>query len=488
MKKIVLALALLLCGITSQAQLFIDNSYTVEDMINGFFSNSGVTISNITYTGTPSSLAFFEGSQSNIGINAGLILTTGDVAKAIGPNDSESTSTNMGVPGTPWLNALIPGYQTYDAAIIEMDVVPDGDTLSFKYVFASEEYQEFVNTQFNDLFAFLIDGPGLPMGDTIYVAADTILYYDSCYICVDTVLVSQQVYCYYDSLQMIDTCIVYADTLYTWCYQDPNCVPDTTIYPGYFYISPGGTNIAEIPNTNLPVAINNLNQFMNTQYFVDNAGGSSVQYDAFTTPLWAVTQVIPGETYHVRIAIADAGDGVFDSGVFMSIESLGGDSLLSVNPVFLVIPGSGSHNVSFDNNTLWATQWHWDFGDGTTSEERFPEHTYANDGNYTVTLTASNWCSQKSYHQEVKIGVSGVNEPISNVFKVMPNPTNGSFVLDLQRDPSAQVRLMTPDGRLLLDQQVNDGTRIDLNRFGKGLFILQVVSGGQLYNEKVINR
>jgi hypothetical protein len=88
----------------------------------------------------------------------------------------------------------------------------------------------------------------------------------------------------------------------------------------------------------------------------------------------------------------------------------------------------------------------------------------------------------------VKIGVSGVNEPISNVFKVMPNPTNGSFVLDLQRDPSAQVRLMTPDGRLLLDQQVNDGTRIDLNRFGKGLFILQVVSGGQLYNEKVINR
>lgn len=489
MKRLIILSSFLLTGLLAQAQLFIDNSYTIDDMINGFFNNSGVTISNVTYTGAPYSLAFFEGSQSNIGMNAGLLVTTGDANNAVGPNNLASAGASMGVPGSTWLDALIPGYVTYDASIIEMDIVPTTDSIAFRYVFGSEEYLEFVNTNFNDLFSFFIEGPGYAQGDSIYVPPTVTLSYDSCYICVDTLLIyPADTFCYYDSIQMTLVCeVLNSDTLLTWCYYDQECVPDTITYPGYWYISPGGTNIALIPNTNLPVAINNLNQFVNTQYFYDNAGGSTVQYDAFTTPLWAKAAVTPGQTYHIRIAIADAGDAIFDSGVFLSIESLGGDSLLTVDPEFLAIPQPGTKTVTFDNNTFWATKWHWDFGDGMISEERNPTHTYTTAGEYTVNLTASNWCSQQTVTQTVQLEVSATAEPASDVFRISPNPTRGSFVLDLKHDAAAQVRLLSFDGRLLLDQNLNDGARINLDTYGKGQYILQVYSGNQFYTEKVIN-
>jgi hypothetical protein len=121
------------------------------------------------------------------------------------------------------------------------------------------------------------------------------------------------------------------------------------------------------------------------------------------------------------------------------------------------------------------------------SEERNPTHTYTTAGEYTVNLTASNWCSQQTVTQSVQLEVSAATEPASDVFRIAPNPTRGSFVLDLKHDAAAQVRLLSLDGRLLLDQNLNDGARINLDTYGKGQYILQVYSGNQFYTEKVIN-
>lgn len=486
--RIILPLLLLLGAVESRAQLFIDNNYTIDQMINGFFGNNGFTISNITYSGTPASLAFFEGSQSNIGLNAGLLITSGNAELAIGPNSLPNAGAAMNVPGSSWLDALIPGYQTVDASIIEMDIVPASDSLAFYYVFSSEEYLEYVGTQFNDIFAFFVEGPGLPSGDSIWVAADTVIVNpqgDSCLICVDTLIVYNDTICF-----PIDTCIFVSDTLWQWCYFDPNCPADTIIYPGYWYYSPGGVNIAQIPNTNLPVAINTLNQNQFSQYFFNNENGATVEYDAFTTPLWAYIPVIPGETYHVRIAIADAGDMIFDSGVFLGIESLGGDSLLGVIPnyAFTVQPGN-STTVDFQNSSFWGTKYLWDFGDGTTSSEKDPSHTYALAGVYTVKLTVQNWCSSETYTQEVSAGVSATQEPLAAIFSLLPNPTNnGITTLDLKTSDYAAVRVLAMDGRLLLEAQLNDGARIDLNPFGKGVFLIQVMTDGKIYTDKVVNR
>ena len=83
---------------------------------------------------------------------------------------------------------------------------------------------------------------------------------------------------------------------------------------------------------------------------------------------------------------------------------------------------------------------------------------------------------------------SGVQEATSPLFRVSPNPTNGAIQLKLLQGDMAQVRLHALDGRLLLDQQMADGTRIDLNAFGKGIFQLQVISNGHVHTQKVVNR
>jgi PKD domain len=490
MQKLHLTCLLLLCSYFTQAQLFVDTSYTYNQMINTFFGNAGLTISNITYTGAPQSLAFFEGSQSNLGLNAGLMMTTGDALLAVGPNISEDAGVAIGNDGTEWLNSLIPGYFTHDATIIEMDIVPNNDTLAFKYVFGSEEYLEYVNTTFNDLFAFFITGPGFATSDSIYVEPDTaIVVGNDCFTCIDTFLLANTTYCFSHTFDTTLYCVTFdVDTLIQDCYYDPAvCGYDTLYYPGYWYVTSGGTNIAQIPNTNLPVAINTLNQFDNTQYFIDNELGTTVEYDAFTTPLWAFANVIPGETYHIRIAIADAGDEVFDSGVFLSIESLDGDSLLQVDPEFLAIPNGNT--VQFDNQTLWATNWEWDFGDGMGSNLRQPEHTYAANGTYTVTVKASNWCSEESFSKTVEIGaVSGTNEALVAPFDISPNPANGTVVLNLHQLDQATVRLTSMDGRLCFEGTVNDGQRINLAPYGQGMFLMQVQAGDRLWTEKIINR
>lgn len=99
-----------------------------------------------------------------------------------------------------------------------------------------------------------------------------------------------------------------------------------------FYISgPGiaGTqNLAIVPGTiNTPVSVSNINGETNSNLYVSNGSGNTplqnidVQYDGYTVPLTAQIRVIPCETYRIQLAIADAGDGQYDSGVFIEDNS-----------------------------------------------------------------------------------------------------------------------------------------------------------------------
>ena len=83
-------------------------------------------------------------------------------------------------------------------------------------------------------------------------------------------------------------------------------------------------NMATIPGTSLPVSINHLNNgvanmgpCVNCQYYINNTGGVFLEYDGFTTVMTAWAVVIPDSSYSIRISIADAGDGIIDSGVFL---------------------------------------------------------------------------------------------------------------------------------------------------------------------------
>jgi PKD repeat protein len=118
-----------------------------------------VDITNLTFTGDPNAICFFRDTTGTLGIDSGLILSTGLVYSIPGPNVSTSTSYGFNSPGDPDLDTLC-GYPTYDAVTIEFDFTPQADTIiACNFIFGSEEYPEFVWSSFNDVFGFYISGP-----------------------------------------------------------------------------------------------------------------------------------------------------------------------------------------------------------------------------------------------------------------------------------------------------------------------------------------
>jgi hypothetical protein len=123
---------------------------------------TGVTISNVTYTGSPVAAGTFHTESSIIGFTDGIILSTGSARSVIGPNCSSSITTENGYPGDGDLSNLIGQNATFDAAILEFDFVPTNPTIRFQYVFASDEYEEFV-FEFNDVFGFFVNGQNVAL-------------------------------------------------------------------------------------------------------------------------------------------------------------------------------------------------------------------------------------------------------------------------------------------------------------------------------------
>ncbi len=252
----------------SYAQLVVDNTLTPTQMVEDVLLGPGVTASNISFTGVSGQSGYFNGSNSNIGLAEGVILSSGNVVTAIGPNDNGGAGNNVGSAGDDDLE-LLSGVNSFDAAVLEFDFVPTGDSIDFSYVFGSEEYNEFVCGTVNDVFGFFLSGPGI-------------------------------------------------------------AGPYTN----------GAINIALVPGTNTPVSINTVNNgtagisgiaatcaaldpnwASYNIYFAGNPGGATIQYDGFTVVLRAKAAVECGETYHIKLAISDGGDGIYDSGVFLEARS-----------------------------------------------------------------------------------------------------------------------------------------------------------------------
>lgn len=118
-----------------------------------------VTVSNAVLTGAPGAVGLFSGGTTVFGISQGVVLSSGSAASIVGPNLADDTSTDNGLPGDADLDALIPGYTTFDATILEFDFSCSNPVaISFQYVFASEEYNEWVNSPYNDVFGFFLNG------------------------------------------------------------------------------------------------------------------------------------------------------------------------------------------------------------------------------------------------------------------------------------------------------------------------------------------
>jgi hypothetical protein len=308
-----LYLSLLLSGLAllfnqkdASAQFQINDTLTVEELVDDFF-NSGVLVdvTNITYNGmsadslSPQVGLFTNAPGDSLNFETGLAMYTGFVFQL-----ATDTSPSFGIPNYSDNDiTTITGQNVNDCAVIEFDVEVNADALAFNYIFGSNEYPSFTCSSFNDGFGFFVSGPGID---------------------------------------------------------------------GPFNNS--AINIATIPDSETPVAINTINggaptgggQAANcsganpnwqndTIYFIDNnnTGASEVNLPGITVNLEALVEVTNGETYHMKLAICDAVDGALDSGVFLEAGSFEGRFLNSTNNLYLpdltIFPNPVEDNLRLEN-------------------------------------------------------------------------------------------------------------------------------------------
>lgn len=271
LSKSLFTLCLFGCFNSAFAQLTTSTTPSPTFLVQNILLGPGVTASGITFTGDAGARGSFGGTH-NVGFPTGVILATGDISNAIGPNNNTGLFTANGLPGDPDLDMIMSTTTSFDATVLEFDFVAQSDSIKFNYVFASEEYMEYVDTSgfstINDAFGFFISGPGIS---------------------------------------------------------------------GPF--SGGAINIALVPGTSLPVTMQNLNLYVNSAYYVDNGDGeggappgATVQYDGMTVPLTALAEVQCGATYHIKLAVADGGDDILDSGVFLEEGSFT-SPLIDIHPI-----------------------------------------------------------------------------------------------------------------------------------------------------------
>ncbi len=229
----------------------------------------GVTILSPTLTCPALANGTFTATGTLLAMSGGIVLTNGRSSACVGPYGPPpgTASYNDGAPGDPAMASFLPpGTNTYDACILQFDVVASGDSIGFNYQFGSQEYYNAVCGVYSDVFAFFISGPGIV----------------------------------------------------------------------------GTPNIALVPGTNIPVEVNSVNDGVPgtesgdaignctslgpgspfTTYYINNIGGTQLSYTGYTTKFRAVHAVNPCDTYHLKLSIVDAGNALYDSGVFLEAASL----------------------------------------------------------------------------------------------------------------------------------------------------------------------
>ena len=254
-------------------QSIMVNNTSIVDLINNQFSGftgAGVSVFNVNINGSAvnensiaGNVASFTNTNPAFPISSGLLLTTGNAIAAQGPNNSSSLSNNLpattSVATDPHLNILAAGTVT-NGVVLEFDLIAVGDSISFNYIFGSEEYPEFSPSTFNDAFGLFLWGPTIsgPYAFNGYPNGG-----------------------------------VNIATL-------PDGITPVTI-----------NNVGDISNTQYYV-------------FNDNGStyGNAIQYDGTTTVMTAGCNVICGEVYHIKLALCNVTDQAYDSGVFLEVNSL----------------------------------------------------------------------------------------------------------------------------------------------------------------------
>jgi len=267
-------LLILICSQTLHAQLVINPTTPVNDLADSLLGDD-VIISNVTINCDPLGYGTFtNGNTTSLGLDKGILLTNGRAVDAALPNADIRTGNVINAMGHNFDDPDLLSLDTrakYDVCILEFDVIPRFNQIDLQYIFASEEYPEWICGSVNDVFGFFVTGPKPSGGD-----------YTSQNIAV---------------------------------------IPGTNTYVGINTIN------GAVPPNGSEWELNNCKAIdpdfkdYSIYYNANYSGTGNFAYDGYTDIMGANLMVIPCETYHVKIAISDTNDEVLDSGVFLKLKS-----------------------------------------------------------------------------------------------------------------------------------------------------------------------
>ena len=321
-KRCQILLALLLFSQIAYAQITIDKTAPYDSptwLVDNILLGGGVVASNHSYQGDSMQIGFFNSINTNLGLDSGIVMATGDI-DMLDPNftgfganppntvtDPDLLAVANSVP--PLIGQTFVVSSINDVAVLEFDFIPTSDTVKFRYVFGSQEYFGFENSQYNDVFGFFLSGPGI-----------------------------------------------------TGPYSSPTTHPN------------GSINLAIVPGSNppLPITISSIHNGgvggiftpMNDQYFVDNSLLSFINdADGYTTVFTAVSEVQCGQSYHIRLAIADGSDQGLSSYVWLEAGSFSSPTLdiadnMSIDSSYMEIPCNASIILLADGGQGATYQWY----------------------------------------------------------------------------------------------------------------------------------
>lgn len=309
-------LLLLLFPIGSKSQLLVTNS-SQANILAQQLVGPGVTVSNaVLNCGTDGAGTFDLGLTTNLGIGKGIVLTTGTATDANANGVTQPwcaggflfgtclgygyLEVDNGAGADANLNTI--ASPTLNRCALEFDVFPLGDSLSFNYVFASEEYTEYTCSPFNDVFAFFLSGANPSGGNYVN--------------------------------------------------QNIATIPGTTL-PVSINTVNSGSGTGGFSNSG-------CTSLAYSSLFVNNTG-STIAYDGFTRVLRAKARVVPCTTYRLKLAIADVTDEFLDSGVFLEAGSLSSPTTAQVKDATVqggfadAIEGCVNGQISFRINAPLPT-------------------------------------------------------------------------------------------------------------------------------------
>ena len=347
--KNLLSFLLFLATYNLSAQIIIDNNSPYDDplwLVDNVLLGGGIAASNIIYQGDSSQIGWFNAVNTNLGLDSGVVLCTGDVYEldpdtAIFPNvisivlDPDLLLVANSVPGM--IGQTFAVTSVNDIAILEFYFIPTSDSLSFKYAFGSEEYFAWENSAFNDVFGFFLSGPGI-----------------------------------------------------TGPWSSPAGFPN------------GSVNLSVVPNSlpPLPITISTIHNGqngvitpINQQYFVPNQGtalDTIATADGLTTVLTARALVQCGETYHIRLAIADGTDQGLSSFVWLDAGSFYSPELeivddLDIDSLVMNIPCNSTIKLSASGGAGATYEWY----DSTATLISTDSFLIVGPGTYWVEATSS---------------------------------------------------------------------------------------------------